>query len=405
MFWDFRVGVEFRRVAAGSRGISADGSRRVLWAPGWYYPEMHRGVARFARERQWRVIADFDDPVPGSWQGDGALTLVGSHLDLWRRLRRLRVPVVDLAESHPEIRIPRVTMDNRVIGTLAADYFLTRSARRCRSLVVVDRWNLGVSSRRREAFLAACTAAGIEAASLSWRREHPALPDTSGMRRRWLMRRLAGLARPVGIFAVRDHEAAEVIEACQASGMAIPDDAVILGVDNDEFIGDTVGVPLASIDPNLEEVGYQGAALLGRLLDGATPPADTIYVPPIGIVERGGGPAVAVTHAPVARALKFMHQHHAEAIDMRDLQRHVQLSRSGLEKAFRKHVGRPPMDELRRYRLDVAKRLLVETRESVARVAARAGFVNAHNLCRVFRQHLGVTPGEFRSQPRSRWTK
>jgi len=58
---------------ASSRWGAGSPERYVLFAPGWYYPEIHRGVVRFARDHQWHVTADFDDLVPKHWQGDGVI--------------------------------------------------------------------------------------------------------------------------------------------------------------------------------------------------------------------------------------------------------------------------------------------------------------------------------------------
>jgi LacI family transcriptional regulator len=71
-------------------------------------------------------------------------------------------------------------------------------------------------------------------------------------------------------------------------------------VDNNEMICDCLRVPLSSIDPNLEEVGYQGAALLSRLLSGERPPLSPIYIAPIGIVRRRSPDGIAVQHSVVA---------------------------------------------------------------------------------------------------------
>lgn len=113
----------------------------ILLALSWYYPEIHRGVARYARDHQWHLTADFGDLVPKHWNGDGVITLLGAQEDIWRRLRRLEVPIVDLAESRPNIALPRVTMDNAAIGLMAAEHFLQRGYRR---FVYFHRWDLGV---------------------------------------------------------------------------------------------------------------------------------------------------------------------------------------------------------------------------------------------------------------------
>ena len=132
-----------------TKRTSSNDITNVLLSLGWYYPEMHRGVARFARDHGWHVTADFDDPIPTHWQGDGVIALLGARHNHWRQLRRLKVPVVDLAESRPNIKLPRVTMDNVAIGKMAAEHFLESGYRH---FAVCHRWELGVSRRRCDAF-------------------------------------------------------------------------------------------------------------------------------------------------------------------------------------------------------------------------------------------------------------
>ena len=366
----------------------------VLLSLGWYYPEIHRGVARFARDQDWHVTADFDDPIPAHWQGDGVIALLGARHNHWPQLRRLRVPVVDLAESRPNIRLPRVTMDNFAIGRMAAEHFLESGYRH---FAACRRWELGVSRRRCDAFQLTVNSDGHDCELMSWQRERGDQVDTRQKRHRWLMKRLSKLKKPVALFAVRDVDAVEVIEACAAAGISVPDEVAVLGVDNNEMICDCLRVPLSSIDPNLEEVGYQGAALLSCLLSGKRPPLNPIYIAPIGIVRRRSSDGLAVEHSAVAAALRFIHDHAHEPIRMVDVTAHVEISRSGLEKAFREHFVRAPMEELRRVRLQRAMSMLRETDLTVTEVAEQAGFQTAHSLCRNFRQHLRITPGNYRT--------
>jgi len=392
-------GSRFRQNRAATHGHTAPGERSVLLALGWYYPEIHRGVARFARDHRWHVTADFDDPVPRHWQGHGVLTLLGAKQTIWRRLRNLDVPVVDLAESRPGIRLPRVTMDNAAIGRMAAEHFLDRGYRH---FAFVHRWDLGVGRRRCDHFKAGVNAAGHHCHVLSWQRERGRRPDVREQRHRWLMQRLSTLPKPLAVFAIRDMEAVEVIEACLSAELAIPDQVAVLGADNTETICDCLRVPLSSIDNNLEQVGYEGAALLERLIRGERAPRSPIYIPPSGVVERRSTDALAVEHPEVAAALRFIHDNAERPIAMLDVVRHVGMSRSGLEKAFRAHYVRPPMEELRHVRLARAKKMLIETNERVITVARLTGFQTPHNLCRTFRRQLGLTPTQYRGEHRDR---
>lgn len=291
---------------ADAGGSATSGHRDVLLALSWYYPEIHRGVARFARDHAWHVTFDFDDPIPKHWNGDGVLTLLGVQQDLWRRLRKWNVPIVDLAESCPDIPLPRVTMDNAEIARMAAEYFLDRGYRQ---FAFVHRWELGVSRRRREHFRAAIESRGFRCSVLSWQQERRQRADTREQRQRWL----------------------------------------------------------------------------------------PLYVPPAGIVERRSTDSLATDHPQVAVALRFIRDNADRQIGMIDIVKHVAMSRSGLEKAFREHYVRAPMEELRQTRLARAKKLLHETDEKVAAISQLVGFQTPQSLCRIFRRQLGVTPKQYRT--------
>jgi len=367
--------------------------KNILLAMSWYYPEMHRGVARFARDHNWHITADLDEVVPKHWQGDGILTHLGARPGIWRALRPFHEPMVDLTESRPNIQLPRVTMDNAAIGKLAARHFLDRGFR---NFAFVQRWNSGVARRRRAAFTRELESAGRTCQVLCWQTAQQNANDTRQQRHRWLRHCLARLPKPVAVFANRDAEAVEVIEACLAGSICIPDQVGVLGVDNTVAICDCLRVPLSSIDSNLEEVGYQGAALLHRLMRGEPPPPSPIYISPLGVAQRRSTDSIAVDHPGVAAALRFIHDHAAQPISAKDVFRHVAMSRSGLEKAFRDHFVRPPMEELRRVRLERAKKMLSNTDERIISIAARTGFQTSHNLCRVFKQQVGATPRQYR---------
>lgn len=51
-------------------------------------------------------------------------------------------------------------------------------------------------------------------------------------------------------------------------------------------------------------------------------------------------------------------------------------------------------------KLEMAKRLLAETDLSVAEIAERLSYSNAQNFIRLFKKHMGITPGQYRKQIR-----
>lgn len=51
-------------------------------------------------------------------------------------------------------------------------------------------------------------------------------------------------------------------------------------------------------------------------------------------------------------------------------------------------------------KLELARELLVETDCSVAEIAERLSYSNAQNFIRLFKKHMGITPGQYRKQNR-----
>lgn len=76
--------------------------------------------------------------------------------------------------------------------------------------------------------------------------------------------------------------------------------------------------------------------------------------------------------------------------------RRLGVSVRHLNEAVPRITGATPAQLIRRARVLEAKRLLVQTDLTVARVAARLGFADAAYFCRFFRREVGATPGDFR---------
>lgn len=81
---------------------------------------------------------------------------------------------------------------------------------------------------------------------------------------------------------------------------------------------------------------------------------------------------------------------------MADVLREVPVSRRSLDQRFLKALGHTPAAEIRRAQIEVAKQMLAETDESMAKVAHAAGFSNAKQLGSSFHRETGVTPTAYR---------
>lgn len=78
------------------------------------------------------------------------------------------------------------------------------------------------------------------------------------------------------------------------------------------------------------------------------------------------------------------------------LERVAGLSSSRLQAVFHEVTGYPPLDYLRRLRIEEARRLLADPRLSVKEIAARTGFRDTSHLSKVFRRIDGLSPAHYR---------
>lgn len=107
---------------------------------------------------------------------------------------------------------------------------------------------------------------------------------------------------------------------------------------------------------------------------------------------RKGG----MTRPQTNRAKEYMASHCADNILLLDVARACGLSRGHFTKSFRVATGLTPYQWLQRYRVDKAKHLLLNSKASIADIAATCGFADQSHLTRVFSRFVGDSPAAWR---------
>jgi LacI family transcriptional regulator len=102
----------------------------------------------------------------------------------------------------------------------------------------------------------------------------------------------------------------------------------------------------------------------------------------------------------MAAAMRFIQEHACDPITVRDVVRHVSMSRRGLEHRFEKAIGRAPGAEIRRVQVERARILLAETDMKVPVVGASVGLAHYRSFSRLFQRFIGLTPGQYRRKLR-----
>ena len=211
---------------------------------------------------------------------------------------------------------------------------------------------------------------------------------------------LAGLPRPIGVFASNDQRGRHVLDAARLAGLRVPEDLAVIGVDNDEMLCEVPTPSLSSVALNLERIGFEGAQLLDRLMAGQSVPAEPILVEPHGVIARGSTDVLAIDDQLVVDAVRYIRSNVHRPIQVGDVLQQVAVSRKTLEVRFQQALGSTPHAEIQRVRLDRVKQLLVQTDWPLKKIAAQCGFTYAENLHGVFQKQLQMTPKQYREQHR-----
>ncbi len=205
--------------------------------------------------------------------------------------------------------------------------------------------------------------------------------------------------KPLAMFTASDSTAARVIHVCVESGIRVPADVAVLGVDNDILLCESLVPALSSVDHNCIAVGATAAAAIDTAMRTGRPPRSW-RIAPVGVVERQSTGRAIVSDPQVLRALELIRRRAARGWSAVDIINRIGSSRRRFEMLFRKQTGTTLQDALREARFETAMRLLAEGKLSLIRVAIESGFSSAAYFTRAFRARTGMTPTEYRRRAR-----
>lgn len=97
------------------------------------------------------------------------------------------------------------------------------------------------------------------------------------------------------------------------------------------------------------------------------------------------------------RALQLIAERFREPIGLGELSRELGYSAAYLTNTLCRETGKTVLQWIIHYRLEEAKRLMVETDGSVQQIASAVGYTNYSHFQRQFRQTHGVSPTAWRS--------
>ena len=362
----------------------------------WYDHPFREGIGRFAAEHKWIVTVDDGCTLPDGWHGDGIITYFDTRKDIIRYVTNAKVPVVNLSGFRPEFPLPCVTGDNVGIGRMAADFFLkkgfTRAAYFSTQFHRLQKLRLhGFANRWRDA-----TGNKVVPIVPKLDRRHTRADDWTALSS-YISSKLEDLPKPLAVFAYCDYDAAKVETAALEAGLRVPEDVAILGVDNDPLVCENDVVPISSVCHDRRRIGYEGAALLEKLMSRKRVRTTRLEILPTRIEERASTRGLYSDDPLAKRVIDFFSDHLSERTGAEEVAKAVGVGRRHLERHFAKHVGRPITSYLRELRLIRAHHLVTDTVKPFGLIAKECGFSNAQHFSNVFRESYGTTPSRTRS--------
>jgi LacI family transcriptional regulator len=368
-----------------------------------YGRRLLEGIARYLRShRPWSIFLEqreLDSTPPRwlkSWRGDGVISRSSSPIVV-EALREAKVATVDLSDRRPAFGLPRIRNDDRAIGMMAAEHLLERGFR---SFGFCGFKGEDWATLRREAFFDTLARSGYAGQvfespwsghdAQSWEEEQERIAF-------WIKT----LPKPVGVMACNDVRGLHVLDACQRSALRVPEEVAVVGTDDDSLLCELCDPPLSSIIPNPEQIGYEAAVVLDRLMEGGSLDFQERLIPPLGVAVRLSTDVLAIDDEHFAAAVRFIRVHACRGITVDEVLARVPLSRSTLERRFRKYLGRSPQAEIRAVQIRRAQQLLAETDHPMHRISELVGYEHVEYFNVAFKRECGRTPGRFRQEARS----
>lgn len=293
-----------------------------------------------------------------------------------------RVPIVRLSDIPQKSQFPSCCIDDAAIGEAAAVTLMRRGFVNFAYLGTRSQFDKPHSELRQSAFALKLRKSGHLA--LHVLHQDDLLADVLGK-----------LPKPLGIFAYNDQLAQIALNACRSARVPVPEQAGIIGVDNDCSICESLRPPLSSIQPDFEQGGYDAAMLLDRILHGNRTPV-TVKFGIANIVERDSTRDLKSGGRLVSSACEILRRRHHERLSPESVAQELGVSVTLLRLRFREILGTGIHDYLSEVRLEHASNLLMTTNRRSFEISGECGFPSNENFHRAFKSHFGMTPMDWR---------
>jgi Transcriptional regulators len=357
------------------------------------------GIARYSRiNGPWsfyREPSGLKSSIPklATWEADG---IIMRNSQIKKAILDLHLPtILVLHDTNRPDYLPAVVTDSKSIAKMASEHLISKGLK---NFAFCGFDNFEWSNARKYQFKSFIEETGNriylyeQSANMkiqNWKNEQ-------GRVLKWIQ----SLPKPIGIMTCNDDRGQHILEVCKLSGLKVPEDVAVIGVDNDPMICELGDPPLTSIALNAEPAGFRAAQLLDDIMNGEKMCGQDILVTATHLVQRQSTDLLAVNDEEVAKALRFIKQNAKNKILVNDVANSTLLSRRNLELRFRKAIHRSIQQEIRSVRVEWIIKYLLETDLTIAEIISLFNFSDIAHISRYFKKEKGIRLKEFRKMHR-----
>ncbi len=322
----------------------------------------------------------------------GLIGLLGRE-DLAEAAAKISLPVVNVHDGDTYSDLPQVGGDGYLLGAYAAECLIDTGVEHL-GFYGLKRANF--SDVRCSGFCDKLKELGRSHVETFYRDPAMLLSSDHFGERNPALEWLQQCPKPIAIYCANDTFANELSVACFQAEIAIPQDVMLLGTDNDSVWAMAAHPSLSSIQLPYREIGRQAAQMLQQLMRGNQVIDRLVHVHQPELIERQSTARLHASDPIVEKALLWMQENAQAGVSSNDVAQIAGCSTRSLEIRFQKAIGRTPGNELKRIRLKFVKQLLREGDMTLEAIAEECNFSSGVYLSQFFKREAGVTPGAYR---------
>ncbi|MEZ6142100.1 MAG: substrate-binding domain-containing protein [Zavarzinella sp.] len=364
------------------------------------HADIFAGIQEYAEQHHWDTIIDefahntLRNAQSGAGRYDGIIARTNH--PLVQEARRSGIPLVNVWASSPARKlVSGVYPDSIVVGRTLAEHLLSRGFRSFATLTSLKNveHELEVAEFQRTVQDAGFQCVSDRTPQNPW--DHLShWRKTEEVIQQWMSQ----WQLPIGVYVGSEGAGRMVVQECHRRHWQVPADVAIIAGKNEETLCEHPRPSLTSMEIGYNRIGFEAARMLERMIVEPTSQQQVVRIAPQGLVVRESTDFFAVDSEIIANALRFISANSHKRIGPDHVAKAVGVETRTLQNHFRKVLDRPIATEIRRVRLERAKRELVQSKRSITDIARDTGFGPLARMSEVFQRELGLTPTAYRDQ-------